>query len=424
MKILVTQFYTGNVSYAKYSTEINKKYCEQHQYEYFIESDTEKINKLLNGRSTTWYKPHLLIEAFEKYPDMDYYLYLDIDAVFSNHEKQIEDFIDSECSILMTQDYGPSLVNAGVMLVKNDSFSKKFIVDWWNICEEYPLYKTGLWHDQTCIGLLYEKMQKPNEFKIIPTGPFNSSTFGTDEFIFHAFSFGQLKNRSIDSAYYRLFNIEPEFNNPTLMDLAEVYSTDKHYLHNYFQQVYQEILEPIQTTAKDILEIGVLDGNTLRIFKRFFKNAKIYGADIVIPSKMESDITVYKTDQSSRLQLTELGKQFETLDLILDDGSHKMYDQQITLATMFKKLKSGGLYILEDLHTSIECLMPEKAMFGWGDATKTTTLQMLENFKSTGKIISDYLSEEECKYLEENIEVCEIFYLNDKCSITSYLKKL
>jgi hypothetical protein len=100
-----------------------------------------------------------------------------------------------------------------------------------------------------------------------------------------------------------------------------------------------------------------------------------------------------------------------------------MYDQQITFAILFKMLKSGGIYILEDLHTSVECLMPEKSIFQWGDPTKTTTLKMLEYFNMKNKIKSDYLNEEQENFLSENIEFCEIYYLNNGNSITSIIKK-
>lgn len=422
MKIVVAQFHTNNVSYAKYTVEVNKKYCEKHGYQYYVEKDTKKIINALEGRSITWYKPHLIKDVFISVPDADYVLFLDIDAVITNHEKKIEDYLQDDASIMMTQDYGPSLVNAGVMFVKNDEYSKYFIDNWWSICEEYPQYKTGLWHDQTCIGLLYERLKEKNRFLIVGNQELNSSTYKSGEYVYHAFSYGNLINRTIDRVYYEIFDIEPVVDENSLMNIAEVFSTDKHYLHNYFNQVYQDLLYPLKNTVNTFIEIGTLDGNSLKVFKRFFKNAKIYGIDLK-EDIVDGDIEVIKCDQSNADELISFSKKFKDVDIILDDGSHKMYDQQITLAILFNILKPGGLYILEDLHTSVECLMPEKAIFGWGDPTKTTTLKMLEEFTNTNKIISDYLTEEQSKYLEENIEYCEIYTLNNGMSITSVIKK-
>ena len=422
MKIIVAQFYTNNIPYSKYTIEINKKYCNENQYEYFVESDTKKIFTKLENRSVTWYKPHLIQDVFETYVDCDYVLFLDMDAVITNHNKKIEDFITNDFSILMTNDYGSSLVNAGVMLFKNDNFSKKFLTDWWSICEEYPEYKTGLWHDQTCISLLHQRLEEKEKFKIISHDELNSSKYKNNEFVFHAFSYGNLRNRTIDSVYYDIFQIEPIVDTNSLMELGEVFSTDKHYLHNYFNQVYQDVLSPIKNNVKIFLEIGILDGNSLKVFKRFFPNSKVYGVDLR-EDTIDNDIEVIKCDQSNPEDLKKLLEKFNEVDVILDDGSHKMYDQQITFAILFNLLKSGGYYILEDLHTSVECLMPEKSIFGWGDPTKTTTLKMLENYNTLNKIQSDYLSVGESDFLTENIDFCEIYYLNGGGSITSIIKK-
>ena len=40
------------------------------------------------------------------------------------------------------------------------------------------------------------------------------------------------------------------------------------------------------------------------------------------------------------------------MDLIVDDGSHKSSDQIKTLELLREKLNPGGIYILEDTHTS------------------------------------------------------------------------
>jgi hypothetical protein len=127
-KIVVCQFYTSNVSYGKYSEKINQKYCEDNGYDYYVEKDGDKIKSKIGSRSWTWYKPLLIEEVFNSHPDCDYVLFMDIDAIFSNNSRRIEEFINNDFSILMTNDYGPSLVNAGVMLLKNNQFSKDFII--------------------------------------------------------------------------------------------------------------------------------------------------------------------------------------------------------------------------------------------------------------------------------------------------------
>jgi hypothetical protein len=48
---------------------------------------------------------------------------------------------------------------------------------------------------------------------------------------------------------------------------------------------------------------------------------------------------------------------------------------------------------------------------------------MLETYNNTKKINSDYLTTEKIEYLENNIDYCEIYYLNNNGSITSIIKK-
>ena len=67
--------------------------------------------------------------------------------------------------------------------------------------------------------------------------------------------------------------------------------------------------------------------------------------------------------------------------------------------------------------------MPEKSWCGWGDANKTITLDMLNNFISTGKIESDYMTSEEIEYLNNNIESVKIYQSRPDWSVTSVIIK-
>ncbi len=405
MKISVCQFYTPNVSYGEYAEKINEKYCQDNGYYYFVEKDGNKIKSKIPGRSFTWYKPHLIRETLERFPDSEYVLFLDIDAIFCNNSRRIEEFIDGLSSIVMTQDYGPSLVNAGVLLLKNNEYSKNFLNEWWDICEEYPQYKEGLWHDQTCIGLWHERQIDKSQFSIIQNNDFNAREYGDNKFIFHAFSYGQLPNRTIDTIHNKKFGIEMEFETDELNKIGEYYGTDKQYLHNYYNRFYQKILQPYREKC-DILEIGVLDGASLKVWNDFFKEGLIHGIDI---NNYQSDLDrvwMFNVDQSNQESLYEFSKNGFMYDVIIDDGSHRMNDVQITVQILFENVKPGGLFIIEDLQTSLECRMPEKAVFGWGDPSKTTALDMLQSIIDNNPT-TDYMTPSWESFLN-NIESIQI----------------
>lgn len=446
-KLHVVQFYTGNVQYAKYTEEINRTYCEKKGYSYFCETNSEKINSTLVDRAPTWYKPKLILDAFERF-NPEYVLFLDIDAAIIDFEQDIEQFIDEAYDVIFAQDYsGHSKMNAGVFLIKNTEWSKNLMNRWWfsgeffrgadaplmNVSEDNKhkigYYKQALWHDQTCLSVLYDNDESVrNKLKIIENRSFNWKEAFDNNFIFHAFAYGGTPYRRLNYVHSKIFNIEPRVNKESLSELGMIYPTDKQWTHDYYNRAYQDTLFPVKDSASKIVEIGIGEGYSLEVWREFFKNASIIGLDMSPTAGngiLNMDrITLQNMDLSVKLNLESFAEQNPDIDVLTDDGTHKMADQQLALATLFKSIKPGGIYIIEDLHTSVECKIPEKAIYNWGDPNKTTTLDVLQHFEKTGKIISDYMTPEEMKYLENNIESVKIFDEKGKFySITSVIKK-
>lgn len=439
-KIVVCQYWTKNLSYAQYTQAINEKYCNDNGYIYHVETDTTKIKTGVKDRAFTWYKPILIKDVMDIY-DPDYILFLDADAIVCDFSYKIEQFIDENFDIICTNDYGPSRLNAGVFIMKNNDWVKDFLVKWWDLCDELSggsnneigFYKNGLWHDQTTFGILMDRIPDVNShISIISNYVLNGREFRDSRnknFIFHAFSFGLLKNRTIDAAYYYLFDLPRPITND-LSDICDNYLTDKNYEHNYIRMIYSDLFLPLQKDIKTFIEIGIGHGSSIEMWRDYFVNSKVVGVDLYLETALDyfstkkmDRIDLIKMDQSSPEELDKFSELYSNVDVILDDGSHKMYDQQITFAKLFKMLKSGGIYILEDLHTSIEAPLPEKSWLNWGDGTKTLTLNMLEEFVNTGILKSDYLTSEEMEYLNQNIKSVDIFRNRPEWSITSVIIK-
>lgn len=436
---MIAQFYTKNVSYGKFSEEINKAYCEKHGYEYYVEKNDDKIRKAIEDRAFTWAKPKILLEVMESH-NVDYILFLDIDAIVSDDSIRIEEFIDDKYDIIVTEDYSShSVMNAGVLLIKNSEWSRQFMKDWWDCGEKLTaldvpglgdgssdpgFFKHRLWHDQTCFTYLYKNNKLEDHIKIISHRSLNWRNFDENNFIFHAFGYGHIKNRKIDTAYYKIFNIKVDPNHKSLLEISDFYPTDKESEHNYISNHYERIFEPLRESTKKVCEIGRGCLGSAEMFRDYFKNAEVIAC---VPSQINEKkerIKTYIMDQSKEEEINNFCLEQGDFDIILDDGTHKMKDQQLTFAKLFKKLNPGGVYIIEDLHTSIEAKMPEKRVFGWGDPEKTTTLEMLENFIKNGKIYSDYIEKNDLDYLQDNIEFCEILKRNENYwSITSLIKK-
>jgi lipopolysaccharide biosynthesis glycosyltransferase len=124
--------------------------------------------------------------------------------------------------------------------------------------------------------------------------------------------------------------------------------------HNYAEK-YDKILAPFRNSFQSVLEIGVAQGQSIRMWTDYFPKATIHGADI---SKASESCTSYSDrikfhllDQRNEAQLKNM-EQFSPFDLIIDDGNHWWMEQILTFKTLFPYLKKGGIYIVEDTTTS------------------------------------------------------------------------
>lgn len=137
-----------------------------------------------------------------------------------------------------------------------------------------------------------------------------------------------------------------------LCHLAIKYGTDRHPLSKHSYTIYYyNLFKDRRESVKKVLEIGVGEGPGLRMWRDFFPNAMIYGADNE-PGRIfeEERIKVFKADQSSKRDLINLLKKTGTdLDIVIDDGSHVAADQISTCLTLLPHLPKEVVYIIEDV---------------------------------------------------------------------------
>lgn len=183
---------------------------------------------------------------------------------------------------------------------------------------------------------------------------------------------------------------------PSLHDIGMKFGTDKAYLHN-FCLFYEPFIKHLRYKPIRILEIGVYNGNSVRMWEDYFPYAEIVVVDInpaCKDYKYNSDrITTILGDQTDRKFLHSLPGEF---DIILEDGGHTMEQQAISLGCLFQKVKKGGVYILEDLHTS---LMWEYQGNHWN---KNTILSELVRLRDKHTIDYPLLTPAEKLYIEHN----------------------
>jgi hypothetical protein len=189
--------------------------------------------------------------------------------------------------------------------------------------------------------------------------------------------------------------------------LANKYKSDKGTIEgscHSFSEIYEDYLHDKKDKILNVLEIGIWDGSSLNMWYDYFSNANIIGLDIENKKQYENDrISCDIIDQSSELELEQFVNNSKVLfDFIIDDGSHHMRDQQITFAHFFKLLKPGGIYVIEDLHTSLcehGTMLYNRHIEIFYDKSNTT-LELLNK----KPIKSIYLNNDNNKFLQENIK--------------------
>lgn len=137
-----------------------------------------------------------------------------------------------------------------------------------------------------------------------------------------------------------------------LSDWSQVETTsDKKSIHRY-DRTYKFFLSHLIGNSPTILEIGIQGGDSIDLWQKYFLNAKVIGCDIA-PKPSGLDFEYHKLDQSDRNQLLRFAATREnTFDFIIDDGSHCTTHQIQTILELWRCLKPGGVYIIEDIETS------------------------------------------------------------------------
>ncbi len=136
----------------------------------------------------------------------------------------------------------------------------------------------------------------------------------------------------------------------TIDYILKQHSADKADPHRYGPVYDRMFPERIRLDATAILELGVANGCSLRAWHEAFPFAAIVGFDInpsLVDYSRYPRIKLYVGDLSKVNVVLKLTKLF-AYDLIVDDASHKLADQLLSLFILWPALKPGGVYVIEE----------------------------------------------------------------------------
>lgn len=125
---------------------------------------------------------------------------------------------------------------------------------------------------------------------------------------------------------------------------------DKGTAHTYIDE-YERLLKD-HREGSTVLEIGICQGESLKMWNEYFINSTVYGIDITDQNIKdlinENKYNIIIGDATSEEILTQLSDL--KFDVIIDDGSHRIDDQINSFNILKDKMKPNGIYIIEDVN--------------------------------------------------------------------------
>lgn len=205
--------------------------------------------------------------------------------------------------------------------------------------------------------------------------------------------------------------------------LFEYFNSDKgdYYINQYMQpikkknkridahgysKIYERYFEKIRNANLNVLELGSFYGNAAGAFFYYFKNSSIFSGDIC------PDLFRYKSQRLKNFYIntsSEISIKKDLIDnqrifnVIIEDASHTLKDQIISLFMLFKILSPKGIFICEELD------FPETRKDMNINNEYPDLKNILKSIKSNRDFNSKYIKEEDKKYFLDNFNTIEIF---------------
>jgi hypothetical protein len=142
----------------------------------------------------------------------------------------------------------------------------------------------------------------------------------------------------------------------SLEELVDNTKTDKNTVHSYLP-LYQTLLEKKRETALNVLEVGIWNGGSIKLWNDFFTNAKVYGLDIIDINRVWSEIkdkekiVLHTSSDAYNVDFfinNFLNKNIKC-DFMLDDGPHTLESMKQFIKLYSQIMTDDGILIIEDV---------------------------------------------------------------------------
>ena len=175
--------------------------------------------------------------------------------------------------------------------------------------------------------------------------------------------------------------------------------------HNY-AKFYENYFKNIKKKKLNIIEIGSYYGNASAALFFYFKNSIIYSADInpdmyLYKSKRINSFFLNNSDRTS-IEKNLINKEIK-FDIIIEDASHMLKDQILSLFMLFKILKPGGIFVIEEID------FPEKFLNMRENQKPPDLKSILKNISQKNDFFSEYVKDDEKTYFINNYKTIDFY---------------
>jgi len=162
----------------------------------------------------------------------------------------------------------------------------------------------------------------------------------------------------------------------SLEELVNNSRTDKNTTHSYLP-LYEKLLISKKETAKNVLEVGICDGGSIKLWSDYFTNANVYGLDIMNIQnvweaiKNNEKIILHTSMDAYNIDFVMnhfLNKNIRC-DFMLDDGPHTLESMKQFIKLYSQIMTDDGILIIEDVQS-----------WDWIDILKNEVPENLKQF--------------------------------------------
>lgn len=169
------------------------------------------------------------------------------------------------------------------------------------------------------------------------------------------------------------------------------YDTFKHVMdlsdkgtHHGYERFYYPLFCDMFDKPVRLLEIGVENGNSMKIWDRLFKNANhLYGIGYKnyqqnYKEVVANNMTLFMGDQSDTKFLNNFVQDSGgNFDFVIDDGSHVPSHIVKSFDYLWDQVNPGGYYIIEDIETSY--WRKDTGLYGYSFKHEGSTVDYFKN---------------------------------------------